>query len=118
MNNRFKFRVWDKLEKKYIDFEHFKKGNVEFNFHKKTNEIWVEYDKKRYVFEQNTGLQDKNGKDIYEGDMLKTTPIMDDKDYFVKVYHNGVGFISNGALNEFQARHSEVVGNIHKKESK
>ncbi len=112
-NSRFKFRAWDKPLEKYIDFKEFRFMNVEFTFNPITKEAEIEYDKERYIVEQCTGLKDKNGKLIYEGDIIKAK----DNLSWVVVFKNGCFFGKLGTRYEpvFDLVNYgfEVIGNIY-----
>lgn len=63
MSREIKFRVWD-IERKQFCPDYF--GNSQISL----NQMFTENDG-YCVFQQFTGLKDKNGKEIYEGDNLK-----------------------------------------------
>jgi uncharacterized phage protein (TIGR01671 family) len=123
MNNRFKFRVWDKLAERMIyphndNQQHF---IIDLNgqFHNLQNGSGGD----DYVIQQYTGLTDKNGKEIYEGDIVQynQNSSYDNMNFIAKWSDDKLGFIfqSNSGeqlvnqtphLNRF--KHLEVVGNI------
>ena len=116
-----RFRAWLKKDKEMIAVEeiHFNNGNLDFIGDAIT---WM-CKNNDFVLMQSTGLTDKNGKEIFEGDILCDEGIEQENDfvYATVSYREGMWVCDQitsddcgygGALNEFSDDYS-VIGNIY-----
>lgn len=110
MNDALRFRVWDKVFNQYWTEEVIKENAAWLLFPNNTNINDVK-------IERCTGLKDKNGKPIYEGDILYCMLNCPRKGV-VEFYRNAFCLNENGSYSEdivFSDKCCEVVGNIHEK---
>ena len=123
MNDRFKFRAWSKRIEKFI--YNIQDVGVDFSI-----ECWEDcfgdfLNNENYIIEQCTSLKDKNGKLIYEGDIL-TYPLQEESQNTIQIIWHKGGFWQHCknkyGVDEKRVLHSWsafdldrciIIGNIH-----
>jgi len=124
MKNKFKYKAWDIKREKFVDILlfHYTHEDDKPTFmtgchNGKTDELYFPKD---YILFQFTGLTDKNGTEIYEGDIVSTPK---DSIYEGKnrefIFANGCfgfrGFITTCVQQrQYECDKFEVVGNVKK----
>lgn len=108
MEDRFKFRAWDIEDKKYREV-------IGLGIDRTLLDEIGYVKNETQIFEQCTGLKDKNGKLVYEGDWIKTR----ENRYCHVVYDMGFWKVQSPGSNAIDLEDSyfykdcEVIGNIH-----
>lgn len=133
------FRIWDKVEKKYlicndpdyVDYAITPNGTIILIAEDYSYCRHIYLDKNWYIIEKCTGLKDKNGKLIFEGDIVEVTNLT--KTYSLKTpviweanigafmvwgnkektYGNYIGALMEKDEDGIVPYTVEVIGNIH-----
>lgn len=120
-----KFRAWDKEEKEMLELV-----TVGCTRKDSWGPLYIKdkiingFDHRNYDIMQYTGLKDKNGVEIYEGDIVRRKDFVCDEVYFNvgQISYSGVGVFAgqfifksqSGNLEDMYSRYGdEVIGNVH-----
>lgn len=112
-----RFRAWDKEFKEMVQVDALVFGEQIIKATYKNGNV-VKEDLKNYVLMQSTGLRDKNGKEIFEGDVVKMAKnVYSEPTYYEVVRHRGGAYRLESKQYgcELWLRHTdcEIAGNIY-----
>jgi len=112
MNDRFKFRFYDKQCKMYLSDGYYINGN------KWMDDYYEDvYDLPEYIIpEQCTGISDKNGKLIYESDYVKANDVIY-RVFWDKTKISLVNILNGDIIDISETITMEIVGNEHEKDN-
>lgn len=112
MQDRLKYRFWHKPTNKMLDCYGF---NKDFVFGDTLDGVGTTYNPAKFedcILMQCTGLKDKNGKLIYEGDIVNYSCLPGYSDIYACTFNRG-DFLIGGLLISNTHLKSEVIGNIY-----
>lgn len=99
MNRPIKFRVWDSLELEW-------KNPNDYTY----SELFCS---DKYIIQQFTGFKDKNGREIYEGDILEYQDALTGYVGRGKAeFEEGCFGVNKTPLFNIYDRYTEIIGNI------
>ena len=101
---QLKFRVWDKLAERFTTCDEGYQGHYVLNLKGEFHNLQNGSGGQEYIVQQFTGLVDKNGVEVYEGDILKCKGFDD--------WFDNVGFYYNVTVkyNTVQSGDSQIAG--------
>lgn len=98
-----KFRVWDKTKQNWVKYTDAELGSTIRGVNDN-----------RYELMQFTGLKDKNGKEIYEGDIVQVEGAIPAEIYWkYEAWQLRNGDKTGGMLGNWEPEQIEVIGNIY-----
>lgn len=127
MNDRFKFRIWDKKLKKLAKWNDNPYHNMEIMNYICVDNPVTDWKHEDYILMQCTGLKDKNGKLIYGKDIIR---FYFDNDEIIAViewdndecrfYLNTTDYFKDKYVTDYEIvkqEEYEVIGNIYENKS-
>lgn len=111
--NRFRFRAWLPNGWEWCGKEHPEPLMLYFDLPKPGEASIITQSPIRgeSITMQSVGLLDKNGKEIFEGDIIKS--LIDDTLYIWEVSWENINDICGWSITYMHARLGEIIGNVY-----